>query len=119
MEVLKKYMELTNAHNFPKMAEFLHDDCIINFAGKEWRGTEALERYYVDAWNMLKDENYWETNVSWLTETETMKVCLYQYHYEGHTDKGKLIAGTGKATNIFVLVDGDWKLIHEHLSTEK
>ena len=118
MDVLEEYIDLTNAHDFSKMSSFLHGDCVINFNGMQWQGIQALERYYVDAWNLLKDEKYWTTNVTWLKADETTKVCLYQYHFEGHTDEGKFISGTGKATNVFVKVDGAWKLIHEHLSKE-
>jgi len=117
MNILEKYMDLTNSHDFAQMSAFLHKDCIINFNGKAWQG-ESLERYYVDAWNWLKDEHYWATDVTWLVDNDSTKTCLYQYHYKGHTDEGQLVSGTGKATNIFVIVNGEWKLIHEHLSRE-
>ena len=118
MDILEKYMNLTNSHDFQKMSQFLHDDCVINFNGMQWQGVDSLERYYVDAWNLLKDEKYWATDVLWIQAEEMTKVCLYQYHFEGHTDEGKLISGTGKATNVFVKEAGAWKLIHEHLSKE-
>lgn len=43
---------------------------------------------------------------------------MYTYHYSGYVD-GEFNSGSGRATNVFVLLDGEWKLIHEHLSIVK
>ena len=54
-------------------------------------------------------------NVNWLYIHDTSATCTYIYHYEGYK-QGHLVKGSGRATNVFVKEEGNWQLIHEHLS---
>ncbi|WP_409303025.1 nuclear transport factor 2 family protein [Peribacillus sp. SCS-155] len=55
-------------------------------------------------------------NINWIGESESIAMCLYDHHWEGFY-KGDKVSGSGRATNVFKRVRGEWKLIHEHLSS--
>ncbi|MNW67553.1 hypothetical protein D3C74_461540 [compost metagenome] len=59
---------------------------------------------------------YRAEDVKWITTSKEQAICIYTYHWKG-IYQGELAYGKGRATNVFVAtLDGEWKLIHEHLS---
>lgn len=114
-QALEQYIQATNTHDFNQVKAILHPQAIYWFTDKTCITTEEIEAYFKHAWSVIKEEVYSATDVNWLTVDEKTATCLYTYHYEGFHN-GKFVAGSGRATNIFTLVDNEWKLIHEHLS---
>ena len=116
-EPLKQYIEATNTHDFDVVERYVHQNAVYIFNGNEMKGLENIRAYFEKTWSRVKDEEYWATDIEWLHEDENTMVCLYRYHYKGYFD-GKLVEGSGQATNVFIkcLSTNQWKLLHEHLS---
>jgi hypothetical protein len=66
-------------------------------------------------WDLIKDEVYSIDKVKWMATVEKVATCLYNYH-RGGMYNGAFVQGSRKATNIFIKVNGDWKIIHVHLN---
>ncbi|UJW58994.1 nuclear transport factor 2 family protein [Bacillus sp. A116_S68] len=113
---LKTYIEATNSHQFEKVAHVLHPEALYWFTDKTCATHDAIQHYFEQAWEKVRDEVYEAIDVTWLTATDTTAVCTYTYKYKGYVE-GRFVTGSGRATNVFVVDEnGAWKLIHEHLS---
>lgn len=115
MEILNAYITATNTHDFEQVRKLLHKNAIYFFSDQTCSTPQAIQEYFESAWNIVKEENYEARNVHWLHRDEVSATCIYTYFYEGYIN-GKYTNGEGRATNVFVKENGNWLLIHEHLS---
>lgn len=116
--VLDAYIRATNTHDFKEVAKLLHPEVTYWFSNQTCDSVELIEQYFNKSWNHIKDEVYSAEDVTWITVDTKSATCIYTYHYQGYIDR-EFVSGNGRATNVFVLHKGKWKLIHEHLSTIK
>ncbi|UOE94671.1 nuclear transport factor 2 family protein [Alkalihalobacillus sp. LMS39] len=116
-QALKQYINATNTHNFTNVKQLLHEDAVYWFTDKTCETEEEIQRYFENAWNVIKEEVYSAIDVQWISVDEHSATCIYTYHYEGYAN-GQFVSGFGRATNLFVKDnDGNWKIKHEHLSS--
>ncbi|TSB45737.1 YybH family protein [Alkalicoccobacillus porphyridii] len=116
--ILDAYIKATNTHNFKEVEKLLHPEAMYWFSNQTCDSMETIEQYFNNSWNYIKDEIYSARDVTWLTADTESATCIYTYHYQGYIE-GKFVTGNGRATNVFKLINGEWKLIHEHLSSIK
>ena len=117
-KALEAYIQATNTHDFREVAKLLHPDAIYWFSDKTCDSLEDIEQYFTHSWDVIKEEVYAASDIRWVAKGEDHATCIYTYHYQGYLEEA-FVSGSGRATNVFVLVGGEWKLIHEHLSTIK
>lgn len=115
-KALERYIDATNSHNFKNVKEVLHPQAIYWFTDKSCTSIEEIGNYFNNAWDVIKDEVYAATDIQWIAVSEQVATCIYTYNYKGY-HKGEFVSGSGRATNVFTLFNGEWKLIHEHLSS--
>lgn len=114
-KVLESYIQATNTHNFEEVKKYLSSEAVFWFTNKEYKSLEQIEQYFLNSWELIKDEVYSVSSVKWIGIDHNLATCLYIYHWEGFHN-GKKINGYGNATNVFKRINNEWKLIHEHLS---
>ncbi|WP_413379884.1 YybH family protein [Alkalihalobacillus sp. 1P02AB] len=114
-QVLEQYIAATNTHDFAEVEKLLHPEVIYWFSNKSCTTKEQIQSYFEHSWSVIKEEVYSANDVQWLATSDEVATCIYTYHYEGLLN-GKFVSGQGRATNVFKKEDGEWKLIHEHLS---
>lgn len=114
-KALGAYIDATNSHVFEKVARVLAGTVIFWFQDQEYRGAESARVYFEGAWESLPDEKYRIDNVVWIQRCQTSATCLFSYSFTG-TRNGHVVSGGGKGTNVFVSEQGQWRLIHEHLT---
>ncbi|MGV2883784.1 YybH family protein [Paenibacillus taichungensis] len=113
---LEGYIAATNTHDFDEVSKWLSPDAVYWFTGTSCTTLNEIRAYFENAWETVKDEVYRAEDVTWITTGEEQAVCIYTYHWKGMY-QGQPAAGKGRATNVFVAcINGEWKLIHEHLS---
>ncbi|MCG1023618.1 YybH family protein [Sutcliffiella horikoshii] len=112
---LNQYIKATNTHNFDQVEKLLHANVVYWFTNKSCTTMEEIRAFFEKAWDTIKEEVYSAKDVQWIAVDEHTATCLYTFHYEGYMN-GEFISGSGRATNVFVKEEGQWKLIHEHLS---
>lgn len=114
---LEQYIKATNTHHFNNVCKILHEDAVYWFSDKTCTTSSEIQSYFENAWNLIKEEVYSAEDIKWMTIDESSATCIYTYRYEGYYN-GEFVTGSGRATNIFTKTDdGEWKLIHEHLSS--
>ncbi|WYP27793.1 nuclear transport factor 2 family protein [Alkalihalobacillus sp. FSL W8-0930] len=112
---LREYIRATNTHDFKEVAKCLHPSAMYWFSDETCTSLEDIKMYFERAWKAMPDEVYRANEIVWLSKDMKSASCTYSYHYEGHIN-GILTVGNGRATNVFIFVEDQWKLIHEHLS---
>lgn len=116
-QALEQYIAATNTHDFSNVEKVLHPQAVYWFSDKTCTSLPEIRSYFENAWNVIKEEVYAATDVQWISADQHSATCLYTYRYEGYSN-GKFVSGSGRATNVFVKTEaGEWKLIHEHLSS--
>nr|WP_324254013.1 nuclear transport factor 2 family protein [Paenibacillus sp. 1001270B_150601_E10] len=112
---LKCYIKATNTHDFSEVEKLLHKDAVYWFSDRTCKSLEEIRAYFEHAWDVVREEVYSAHDVQWMALDERAATCIYTYRYEGIVNGAK-VSGTGRATNVFVRQEEDWRLIHEHLS---
>jgi ketosteroid isomerase-like protein len=115
-KALAAYISATNTHDFQNVRNLLDEKAVYWFSDKTCESHAEIGQYFENAWETIEDEVYQATDVQWLITEENTATCIYAYHYEGYYN-GEFVQGNGRATNVFKNVDGNWKLVHEHLSS--
>ncbi|MDQ0205372.1 YybH family protein [Alkalicoccobacillus murimartini] len=113
---LEAYLNATNTHDFKEVAKLLHPDAIYWFTDKTCDSQKAIEQYFKNSWDLIKEEVYSASDIHWITSCKESATCMYTYHYQGYYE-GSFVSGSGRATNVFVFIKNEWKLIHEYLSS--
>lgn len=117
-QALERYIEATNTHQFTNVQACLDDGAVYWFSDRSCSTISEIRAYFEHAWEVIQNEVYCATDVEWIAVDGQTAVCLYTYQWSG-LYQGKQAAGSGRATNVFKQIDGEWKLVHEHLSALK
>ncbi|OCN05919.1 DUF4440 domain-containing protein [Erysipelotrichaceae bacterium MTC7] len=114
-KLIENYIHATNTHDFDNLVPLISDTATYQFTDKTCVGLKEIREYFENAWDIIKEEKYYATDITCLVQNEEVKVYIYNYHYEGFHN-GSFTSGGGKATNVFQLLNDEWKLVLEHLN---
>jgi ketosteroid isomerase-like protein len=114
-EFLRDYIRATNTHRFDAVAPLIAEDAIFWFTSGSFRGPEAIRAAFEKTWRMIQDEEYTVEDVHWLAIDESSAACLYTFHWRGLID-GIAREGSGRGTTVLKKTNGNWSIVHEHLS---
>ena len=115
-DFVREYERRTNSHDFAQVSELIDPNAIYWFSDGTHEGIDEIERAFDQTWDTIRNEVYTIEDVKWLSVDETSASCVYPFHWEGEVE-GEPESGSGRGTSIFVKKAGDWKVVHEHLST--
>lgn len=113
-DLIKRYVDATNTHDFSHVEPLLTADAVYLFNQRAMRGVAEIKPYFEDAWRRLPDEVYGIENVQWLSVDHDSATGIYEYTYHGNQE-GKVVAGRGRGTTLLLKRDGQWRIAHEHL----
>ena len=112
---VRRYERATNRHDFDQLAPLIADDATYWFTDGSHGGIEAIRAAIERTFAVILDEVYELKDLEWVAVTDEMAVCRYRFFWSGTVD-GRSESGHGRGTNVLVKSDGDWKVLHEHLS---
>ncbi|WP_028782278.1 YybH family protein [Thalassobacillus devorans] len=113
-QALKMLVEATNTHDL-NVAEFISEEAVYYFSDEIVYGHENLKKYFDKTWAHICDEDYHVHHITWISNSDTVAVCIYKFQWEGKID-GILKERQGRGTNVFEKDGQGWKVVHEHLS---
>lgn len=113
--LLNKYILLTNTHNFDELLSIIDENASFIFTDAKCNGIKEIRAYFEKAWDEIKDEKYWITDINIIHTDQFVKILSYNFHYSGFSN-GEFVSGMGKASNVFTNKNQRWVLMHEHLS---
>jgi ketosteroid isomerase-like protein len=114
-DLLEKYKIEINTHDFNKVSPLLSEDCTFWFSSGTYVGLQATQQAFEKTWQLIKNEVYTISDTQWISESDKSAVCIYTYHWKGLIN-GVECEGLGRGTSCFRAENGNWKIIHEHLS---
>ena len=118
-EFLKLYEGATISRRFEDVAPLIADDAVFFFNDGSYVGKESIKGAFERTWAFdIQDEKYWLDNIQWLMKEDQVAVCTFAFHWTGVV-KGKFKElGSGRGTTVLGRSGSNWKVIHEHLSSE-
>ena len=78
-------------------------------------GRPAILTAIGDTFDAIQDEVYSIADVEVIAAEPTLAVLRCSFHWSGLVD-GTPRSGSGRGTNVLVRRDGQWLMLHEHLS---
>lgn len=114
-EFLREVERKTNIHRFEEVAPLIADNAIYWFSDGSFHGKAAIKEAFERTWAWIQDEHYALEDVQWLIDDASAAVCVYTFRWQGIVE-GRQEQGIGRGTSVFQKVNGQWQVIHEHLS---
>lgn len=115
MTTPKEAMQLYETYignGFASVKRLIDDQAVFWFNDGSFNGLDAIQGAFEKTAESLKEEKYWLTDKNWIADN----VCLYQFNWEAVVD-GQKTCGCGRGTTVFKELGGEWKIAHEHLSS--
>ncbi|RAL24291.1 DUF4440 domain-containing protein [Thermoflavimicrobium daqui] len=115
---IQQYEDATNTHDFSEVAKLIKTDAIYFFSDGTFRGLAEIKKAFERNWNTIQDEVYQIKDIEWISFTERSATCVYHFYWSGYF-QGEKRTGMGRGTNVLEKINGQWFIIHEHLSSVK
>ncbi len=116
IEFLRTYEAASAAHDLAATLQRIDDDAVYFFSNETTHiGKEAVSRAIRANFDAIQLERFELRNIECLLETAVAAVCLFEYHWSGEI-RGEMYSGSGRGTSVLRREEGDWKVLHEHLS---
>ncbi|MFD6297603.1 YybH family protein [Streptomyces sp. NPDC060235] len=110
-----EYEEANNSHDVGRVVQFIAEDAVYWFSDGSFRGLPSVKSAIERTFATILNEVYEVRDLEWPVVTTDLAVCRYQFAWRGEV-AGQPRSGRGRGTNVIVLRDGRWQILHEHLS---
>jgi len=112
---MHQYERATNRHDFGELVPLIADDATYWFTEGSYHGIVAIRGAIERTFTTILDEVYRIEDLEWVAVTDNLAVCRYRFRWTGTVD-GEPASGQGRGTNVVTRHNGEWKMLHEHLS---
>ena len=113
--LLKQYEEALATQDFSQIKPLISDEAVFWFNDGSFEGLREIEEAFDTSFSLIKEERYWISDENWVCVSDDNAVCVYQFNWEGLID-GDRASGFGRGTSVLSKINGEWKIVHEHLS---
>ncbi|SED68820.1 nuclear transport factor 2 family protein [Streptomyces sp. Ag109_O5-10] len=110
-----KYERVNNSHDIEQVVPFIAEDATYWFSDGSHKGIREIRSAIEKTFTEILDEVYEVRDLEWPVLTADVAVCRYRFSWTGIVD-GAARSGQGRGTNVIVRRNGEWKMLHEHLS---
>ncbi len=114
-ELLAKYEQCVNTHDFDQVAPLIAEDALFWFNDGSYSGLPAIRAAFESTWAWIEQERYQMREQRWVALDDNAAVCTYHFHWEGLVN-GEKRQGGGRGTTVLRRSNGTWLVAHEHLS---
>jgi ketosteroid isomerase-like protein len=113
---ISEYERANNSHDIERVVPFIAEDATYWFSDGSCRGIGEIRSAIEKTFATILDEVYEIRELEWPVLTSDIAVCRYRFAWTGVVD-GEPRSGQGRGTNVIVRREGDWRMLHEHLSS--
>ena len=118
-EFMNVYEAATREQGLDAKLSLIDEEAIFFFSNQSVHvGKQAVERAIRHNFEVIKDDTYSISNLTWLVQSNDVAACVYDFAWSG-TVHGEPASGSGRGTTILKRVDNQWRVLHEHLSQGK
>lgn len=112
--LMAEYERRLGTCDFDQVAPLIANDAIFWFTDGTHRGVGEIRKAFERTWSILKNETYWLDDMQWLAVGDDAAACTYRFNWRAEIN-GAPAQGNGRGTTVLQR-DGDWRIVHEHLS---
>jgi len=114
-DFVRRYEAALASQRWSAVDPLVHDEVCVTFStGAVHKGKPAARRAFEANFASIEDERYRISNVHWVLKSEDFAVYLFDFQWSGRIN-GQDAHGSGRGTSVLACIDGDWKLLVEHL----
>ena len=114
-DFLKIYESALAKQDWQFVSPLMHDDICVTFSdGQAYFGKKAVQKAFEKNFALIQDEDFSISDVYWVKKSVDFAVCLYNFQWSGLIG-GQPVQGNGRGTSVFVMEEGKWLLLTEHL----
>ncbi len=118
VQFLHNFEALAEKEDFDLIRHMIHEQAFFRFNDGDFRGRTAIQAVFEKTWRgdpSVKKARFYLSDIVVLSTDQTSATATYTYNWEGaQGDKQFRIQGRG--TRVLVKMNGQWQIIHEHLS---
>ena len=116
-EFMRAYTAVGKNHDLEAILSFIAEDAVFLFSNRSSHfGKDVIRRAIQRNFAIIKNEEYRIEDLEWLASSNDVAACIYEFHWSGEID-GKPAEGHGRGTAVIQRIDGEWRMVHEHLSS--
>ena len=110
------YERATNTHDIGQVVPLIWPDAVYWFSDGSHRGIAEITAAIEATFAAIQDETYAIHDVEWVAVGAELAVCRYRFAWTGYVE-GAARSGQGRGTNVVTRRRGEWRMLHEHLSS--
>ncbi len=115
-ECMQAYERATSSHDLEATLALIDEEALYFFSDETVHpGKQAIEKVLRRNFNLIQDEKYSISHLTWLVRSDQAAACVYDYSWSGIIH-GMPASGVGRGTSVLKRTGNGWKVIHEHLS---
>lgn len=115
-DFMRSYEAATAAHDLEATLELIAEDAVYLFSDETSHAGKAAIRAVLERnFALIEAEEYRIEGLRWLAQSEEVAVGVYTYHWKGRV-RGESASGSGRGTCALRQIEGQWRVVHEHLS---
>jgi ketosteroid isomerase-like protein len=114
-EFVLSYEHALATQNWHQVGPLIHIDACVTFSnGSVHKGKAEVQKAFEKNFALIQDETYSMQNMHWVMKNAETAVYLFEFSWSGLIN-GQPAKGSGRGTSVLINVDGEWKLLIEHL----
>lgn len=113
---MAEYERATNTHDINQVTPLIRSDATYWFSDGSHHGLTEIAAAIEKTFTTIQDETYTIHDLEWVAIAAELAVCRYRFTWTGRID-GQHRSGHGRGTNVITKQHGEWKILHEHLSS--
>jgi ketosteroid isomerase-like protein len=115
-DFLRAYQAVANAHDLEATLSMIADHAIFLFSDETAHiGKDAIRKAMQTNFDTIKNERYRVRHVTWPVSSDEFALCVYEFEWTGEIHD-QPVSGSGRGTTAIRRIDGNWRIVHEHLS---
>ncbi|MDZ7786190.1 MAG: SgcJ/EcaC family oxidoreductase [Candidatus Saccharibacteria bacterium] len=114
--LLQAYEKAVNSRDFENVAPMIAKDAVFWFTNGTYHGIKSIRQAFESIYQNIQDGIYKINNIVWLARDYDTAACVYDFTLDGKVNNKQPVY-TGRGTNVLQRIDGNWQIIHEHLSS--
>jgi ketosteroid isomerase-like protein len=117
-QFLHNFEALAEKEDFNLIRDKIHERAYFRFNDGDFRGREAIQAVFEKTWRgdpSVKKARFYLSDIVVLTIDQKTATATYTYNWEGSQGE-KQFRIQGRGTRVLTRENGQWQIIHEHLS---
>ncbi len=118
VQFLHRFEVIAGQEDFDLVEPMIHPRAFFRFNDGDFLGRQAIRAVFEKTWAGspgVKKDRFYLTDIVVLSTDQASASATYTYNWEGRQD-GRPFRIQGRGTRVLVMAQGDFQIIHEHLS---